>query len=488
MGSSESASGALAPTLPPATVTGAPASVRGDDRLAQALAQLAAAEARSAIDPASGLANLPAFRAQLERLAAASATADAACAVLVVGVERLATVRESLGYAPADAVIERIADRLRAAAPADALLGRAGDDTFALALRLGHAAAAELSHAESRLAALADRLIATIGGPLRVGEDDLRLLACIGIARFPGDAVAPDLLLARAHAAMRFARDHGTRAHEFFTPAIGDRESRRLRLEAELHRAIDRAEFRVHYQPRRVLGSGRIVGVEALLRWDHPERGLLPAADFIDVAQSTGLITPIGETVLRQACRDACHWPDALALSVNLSAREFRGTRLESIIDDALAETGLAPRRFHLEITEASLRGWGPDAIDATDVALVRLTALRERGLQMVLDNFGVTASGPDLLRRCRAEFVKVDARLIRALRSDPDVRVVVRSVADLARHFGATVIAEGIEDAAQAAAARDAGCVQGQGFHLGRPVLASQLDAVLAAGDPAPA
>jgi diguanylate cyclase (GGDEF)-like protein len=465
-------------------ISGVPAHAHGTHRqaptatadaaaeLAHLREQLAAAEAANARDPASGLANRAHFSAQLDKLAADSLAAEASAFVMVIGVDRLTMLRESLGYAVADTVTRRIADRLRDAAPPAALLARAGDNTFALALALPPGKAA----GDCDPAKLADRLITVIDSPIRVGDDDLRLLACVGIARFPEDSMHPDLLLAHAHGAMHFAREHGRRACEFFTPAIGYQSARRLRLEAELHRGLDRGEFCVHYQPRRGLHERRIIGVEALLRWDHPERGLLAAADFLDVAIETGLITPIGESVLRQACRDAVRWPADIALSVNLSAREFRGTRLETIIDDALAQSGLPARRFHLELTEASLRGCGAQGSDETDISLIRLTALRQRGLKIVLDNFGMAVSGPDLLRRCRADYVKIDARLIRALDDDPDVRVVVRSIATLARHFGATVIGEGIEDAAQAAAALHAGCTEGQGYFLGRPVTVGGL------------
>ena len=433
--------------------------------------QLAAAAAQSDRDPASGLANFAHFSRQLEHLTASCRIAGTSAFAMVIGVDRLAMVRESLGYGAADAVIGRVGERLRDALPAEVPVARIGDDTFALALA---APCALLS--ETDPAGLADRLIAVIDSPIRVGRDDLRLLASIGIARYPQDSMYADLLLAHAQAAMHFARDHGTRAHEFFTPAIAAQGARLLRLEAELHRGLDRGEFCVHYQPRRSLHDRRIIGVEALLRWDHPERGLLPAGNFLDVAIQTGLITPIGEAVLHQACRDAMQWPAHIALSVNLSAREFRGARLETIIDDALAQSGLQAQRFHLELTEASLRGTGRAGFDETDVSLIRLTALRERGIRIVLDNFGVAVSGPDLLRRCRADYVKIDARLIRALDDDPDARVVVRSIANLARHFGATVIGEGIEDAAQAAAALHAGCAQGQGYFLGRPMTAARL------------
>ena len=439
-------------------------------------AQLAIAAAHATFDPVTCLPNRAHFSAQLTQLSAACLAAGTSAFVMVIGVDRLTMIRESMGFDIADAVTRRIGDRLRDAAPADARLARIGDNAFALALPMQ----ADAVSAGTDPDQLADRLIAVIDSPIRVGEDDLRLLASIGIARFPADGMHTDLLLAHAHGALHFARDHGTRTHEFFTPTIAAQGGRLLRLEAELHRGLDRGEFRVHYQPRRSLQDRRIVGLEALLRWDHPERGLLAAVDFVDVAVQSGLITPIGESVLHQACHDAMQWPSHIALSVNLSAREFRGTRLETIIDDALCQSGLRAQRFHLELTEASLRGSGSLVNDEIDVSLIRLTALRERGIRIVLDNFGRAVSGPDLLRRCRADYVKIDARLIRALDHDPDARVVVRSVANLARHFGATIIGEGIEDAAQAAAAADAGCTQGQGYFLGRPLTQARLLGIL--------
>ncbi len=457
---------------PKATMPAADADGAAARRLAAENAQLrqslAAAEGDRQRDAGSGLPNAAAFSARLDDLVRDSLASGVPVAILVIGVERLLDLRQLLGFAATEEVVARLADRLRDAIAGSALLARVGDQQFGVAF------AARRAPAEA--GAIAHRLIAAIDGPLRVGPHDLRLLACAGIACLPDDGVRAESLLAHAHAAQRFACENGARPYEFFTPLIGERSLRRLRLEAELRRALDRGEFCVHYQPRRVLPSGRIVGFEALLRWDHPERGCLVAGEFIDVAIDTGLITPIGETVVRRACRDAVEWPDAVALSVNLSTREFRGARLESIIDEALGFSGLAPARFQLELTAASLQGRPED----TDVPLVRLTALRERGVQLVLDNFGAASGGPELLRRCRPRFVKIDAALVRALPADADVLAVVRSVVTLAEHFGATVIAEGIEDGLQAAAAQRAGCAQGQGYFLGRPATATELRSLL--------
>jgi diguanylate cyclase (GGDEF)-like protein len=396
--------------------------------------------------------------------------------VLVVGVDRLSDVRQTLGFTIAEEIAQRIADRLAHAAPRASLVARVGDDTFAVAWSTSRP-----SHDAS---ACADRLIECIESPIRVGVSDLRLIAAVGASLYPEDGTRPEMLLANALAAMRFARAQGMRLFQFYRAAIGQQGAGRLVLEAELRRGLDQGEFFVHYQPRRTLSDKRVVGVEALMRWDHPERGVLPATDFVEAAVETGLITPIGEVVLRQACRDAAQWPDHVHLSVNLSTREFRGARLEGIVDRALADSGLAPNRFLVELTEYSLeRGAGE-----TDIALVRLTALRERGVRIVLDNFGAGAGSLDLLRRCRAEYVKISAGLIRGLGTEADRHAVVSGVATLARHFGAAVIAEGIESEEQLDAALRAGCSQGQGFYLGRPVSADQAGVMLGAVEAAKA
>lgn len=444
-----------------------------ETRIRQLERDLAASERAREVDPASGLPNRNAFARNVDGTCAAIALGDprpgVRAALLILGVDRLAAVREALGFGAADEVARRIGERVRDAAAPECSVARVGDNEFALLLA-GPESSAELS-------ALARRIGAAVELPMRAGEDDLRLMSSIGIACAPQDGTNAETLLARAQAAMRHASRAMRGTHQFFHEDIGRIGARQLHVEAELRGALDRGEFAVHYQPRRRLRGQRIIGVEALLRWNHPERGLLAAGEFIDVANETGLITPIGEVVLRQACKDAAKWPRHVALSVNLSPREFRGARLESIIDAALADSGLSPQRFQLEITEASLVG----ALEETDVALVRLTALRERGVRVVLDNFGTGSCSLDLLRRCRAEFVKIDSRLIQSIPTDRDGTFIVRTMAAMARLFGAAVIAEGIEEMSQLDGAIRAGCTEGQGYFLGRPMTVGELLEVLA-------
>lgn len=422
------------------------------------------AERARNFDLATGLHNREAFVRRVEELVRERLDGHDSATLIVVGIDRLSSVRDSLGFAVADQVAQRVGERLLHAARESIIVARIGDDEFALLTAVS---------ATNDVAALARRVIEMVDGPMRVGEFDLRMMATIGVAQLPEDGLRPEALLGCAQAAMRFARENGTRLYQFYSASIGQSATRRLRLESELRSAIDRDEFMVYYQPRcKLRGGRRIVGVEALLRWNHPERGTVAAGEFIGLAEETGLITPIGESVLRKACVDAARWPQNVGLSLNLSTREFRGSRLESIIDRALHESGLHPSRLLVELTEASLQRES----DRTDVALARLAALRERGVRVILDNFGIGPCNLDLLRRCRAEYVKISAQLIHALGTDSDVFVMVRAIAALSRHFGAAVIAEGIEDSRQVSAALRAGCTEGQGFYLGRPLTAEKM------------
>jgi predicted signal transduction protein with EAL and GGDEF domain len=447
---------------------------------------VADAERARNVDAASGLPNRAAFVQRLEARLAELVRAGQETAVLVIGIDRLSTLRESLGFDTADLVAQRIGERLletvaelvpeprpapaparkRARARAESapltLAARVGDDEFALALGGGGGALDAL--------AVAQRLIEVVDGVMRIGDTDLRLMATVGMAVSPRDGTRAEALLANAQAALRHARERGAHDVVPFRASIGQEAARRLHLEAELRRGLDQQEFTVHYQPRVSLRGRRIVGVEALLRWNHPERGLLAAGDFIDVAVDTGLITPIGESVLRQACRDAAAWPERIGLSVNLSAREFRGARLEEIVDSALEASGLAPGRLCVELAEPSGQA------DDIDIALVRLTALRERGVQLMLDNYGAGAGGLDLLRRCRADYVKISRQLLAGIDADEEVYAVARAIAGLSRQLGATVVAQGIEREAQCEQALRAGCVQGQGYLFGRILTAQTL------------
>jgi EAL domain-containing protein (putative c-di-GMP-specific phosphodiesterase class I) len=264
---------------------------------------------------------------------------------------------------------------------------------------------------------------------------------------------------------MQYAREHGTGLYQFFRPEIADRSARRLRLEAELTAAVERNEFRVLLQPRVRTRDRRVVGAEALLRWQHPERGLLAPDAFLDVAEETGLIVPIGAQVLALACRYAGEWPEAVAVAVNLAPREYRGASVVTQVARALNDAGLAAQRLQVEINEAALLN--QDETAALDV----LARLAESGVRLVLDNFGAGMASLGALRRVAIDAVKLDGEFVRNAALAERDGAIVAALAGLGKRLGLRVIAAGIESEDQFAFVRKAGVAEAQGYLLGRPM-----------------
>jgi len=320
------------------------------------------------------------------------------------------------------------------------------------------------------------KLIELIDTPLRIEAQEVRLSATMGVAVCPADGTDAESLMQRSAHALQFARETSTRFYQFFDPVVAQSETRRLQLQSDLRRALEANEFLVHFQPRINVRTRRVVGVEALLRWLHPRFGLLPAGQFVDLAEDSGLIVPIGESMLAQSCAAAATWPREVGLSVNLSAREFRGSDVSTVVDRILQMSGLSPRRLQIEVTESSL-GRHPAEIEA---ALGRLQRLRECGVSVALDQFGTGACSLTLLRDFRADALNIEGSFIRSLTSDAAAMAIVRSIAALGRHFGAQVVAEGVETDEQLELARKAGCSHAQGYLFGRPMPQQELTAYL--------
>jgi len=431
----------------------------------------ASALAAERYDPASGLPNRRLFEEQLERAVIEHRAAGEPAAVLAIGVEQLIALRVSMGFGAADHAARLIGERLRLAVRGCDLVGRIGDGELAVAL----------THlrASGDAAPVARKLIDLVDAPLRIEGQKVQLSATMGVAALPADGLTAATLVQRALSALQFARDTSMRFYQFFDPAIAQRESRRLQLQSDLRKALDAGEFLVHYQPRVSVRTRRVVGVEALLRWLHPRLGLLPAGQFVDLAEESGLIVPIGEAVLAQACVAAVDWPHEIRLSVNLSARQFRGSDVDTVVDKVLVKSGLSPYRLQIEVTESSL-GRQPAEIEA---AIARLARLRESGVGVALDQFGTGACSLTLLRDCEADSLNIEGGFIRSLADDSAAMAILEAIASLGRHFGAQVVAEGVETEEQFELARSAGCSQAQGYLLARPMSLPELNALLAAG-----
>jgi diguanylate cyclase (GGDEF)-like protein len=444
------------------------------ERLVAELHERAAAQASALaaerFDPASGLPNRRLFEEQLARAAIEHQGAAEPAAVLLVGVEQLVALRGSMGFRAADHAARLIGERLRLAVRGCDLVGRVGDGEFGVVL----------THlrASSDATPVARKLMDLIDAPLRLDGQEVRVSATMGVAVCPADGTDAESLMQRALSALQFARETSTRFYQFFDPVVAQRESRRVQLQSDLRHALQANEFLVHYQPRVSVRTRRVVGVEALVRWLHPRFGLLPAGQFVDLAEESGLIVPIGEAVLAQSCTAAADWPREIGLSVNLSAREFRGSDVNTIVDRILQKTGLSPRRLQVEVTESSL-GRQPSEIEA---AVGRLARLRESGVCVALDQFGTGACSLTLLRDCWADALNIEGGFIRGLAGDSASIAILRAITALGRHFGAQVVAEGVETEEQFELARRAGCSQAQGYLFGRPMPLPELNAYLAA------
>jgi diguanylate cyclase (GGDEF)-like protein len=421
-------------------------------------------------DPVTGLPNRRALEERLAHALAAHAASGEPAALVAVGLSRLPSLRASLGSAAVDRVLRVAADRLRRAVRGSDLIAHVGDGEFALLLT-------HLRDAQDA-ALVARKLFEALDAPVAHEDRDLLLQPAVGVALYPQHADAADLLLARADAALRAAREQGGVLYQFFEPDLTARAMRRLTLEADLRAALERDEFRVVFQPRFDAKTGRISGAEALLRWQHPQRGLLAPAEFLDVAEATGLIVPIGERVLRTACRAAAQWERdaALTLSVNLSLREFRGRSLPALVGQVLAESGLPGRQLQIELAESSLAA---PAAGHDDRAA--LQALRALGVKVALDGFG--SASLTLLRRLPVDCVKIDGEFVRRAPSDKCDAQIVAAVAVIGRRLGLRVVASGVETEQQLALIKKHRCHEVQGYLLGEPVSADKFASWLTPG-----
>ncbi len=420
-------------------------------------------------DPLTGLPNRALL---LDRLALALARArrrPGLVAVLYLDLDRFKMVNDSLGHEAGDRLLVALAGRLLAlVGPTDTVARRGGDEFTLLLADLG---------AEAE--AVAERVLADLRVPFTLGGQEIVVGASIGIALGGVGGADPADLLHAADLALYQAKAAGRGRYAIFSPRLRDRASARLAVEQDLRRALDRGEFTVHYQPKVELATGRLVGLEALARWRHPTRGLLPPAEFIPLAEETGLIVPLGRQVLAEACRQARAWQAAsprdpsVLVCVNLSARQFAHPGLVGDVARALEASGLAPGSLGLEITESA-------AMSAAEATLATLRELKALGVALELDDFGTGYSSLAYLQRFPLDRLKLDRAFVRGLERDAGSTAIVRAVLTLARALGLGVTAEGVETTAQAAALRDLGCDWGQGYLFAPPLPADALHGLL--------
>jgi diguanylate cyclase (GGDEF)-like protein/PAS domain S-box-containing protein len=430
-------------------------------------------------DNLTGLANRALFRDRLDQALARAERSDRSLAVLLVDLDGFKQVNDTLGHDAGDQLLQEVAQRFNSVVRTSDTVARFGGDEFALLLE---------EIADHEAVGLAQRLLERLAAPVAVAGREVVLGASVGIVLHTGTGQSEDLVR-HADVAMYAAKDAGRGRYELFCPEMTKGVGELLGIEQELRVALERGEFSLHYQPEIDLDTGKIVGAEALLRWHSPTRGLVPPARFIPIAEATGLILPLGEFVLRQACAQAAAWrnaglsSDTFVTWVNVSARQLSG--LQRVVHQALEETGLPANALGLEVTETAVVEPGA----AGERARAELKCLHEEGVQIAIDDFGTGFSSLGQLRHFPIDMIKVDYSFVQGATQDPKDAAITANLVNLAHALGLVAVAEGIESERQLSSLRGFGCDLGQGYLFARPMPADQLDDLLArdVGEPEP-
>lgn len=401
-------------------------------------------------DPLTDLPNRSKFHEVLQMILQ---TGDP-IAVLYVDLDGFKTINDTLGHAAGDELLMALARRLKEAVQPDDIIARLGGDEFAVIT---------YRTAVDSVMTLCRQLTATTADPFRVGPAEVSVGMTIGVAMSPDHGTDGETLLRAADLALYDGKDHSRGSVRLFDPVLEERANRRRQIELDLRSAITNQEFELHYQPIANADTRAIVGFEALVRWRHPVRGLVSPLEFIPIAEETGLIVDLGDWVLRQAARDAMTWPEVLRVQVNVSVLQIVRPTFAHRVVTILSESGLSPRRLEMEITESVLM-----ANEKT--VLETLHDLRALGIRIAMDDFGTGYSSLSYLCNFPFDTIKIDRSFVRGLDQTPERIEVIRAITTLARTMGIKTVAEGIETEAQLLALRQAGCVEVQGFFIGRP------------------
>ena len=423
-------------------------------------------------DPLSNLPNRLLFTERVAHALERSKIEELRGAVLLIDLDHFKHINESLGHNVGDLLLKSVGERLQHGLPNGSTLARLGGDEFGLL--------SENCAGATQAAELAQRLLRNLETPFRLDGHELYIGASIGISLFPEDADSVEQILRNADSALFKAKSSGREGYAFYVQELTDYARQRVELASSLRHALDNQELRVYYQPLHDLRDGSQVGMEALVRWQHPQRGLIPPAEFIPIAEDNGMIGVIDAWVLEQACRQMVRWNeegDRLNfVAVNVSSRLFSRGELDQRVAAVLAETGLPPEQLELEVTESAI-------MEDPDAALKLLTSLRALGVRLAIDDFGTGYSSLARLKRLPVDKLKLDQSFVRGLPDDPEDAAITRAVIALGKSLGLKVLAEGIEQPAQADFLRELGCNYGQGYHFGRPqpVPAETLDTTTA-------
>jgi diguanylate cyclase (GGDEF)-like protein/PAS domain S-box-containing protein len=393
-------------------------------------------------------------------------------AVLFIDLDHFKNINDSLGHAAGDELLRSVSKRLMSCGRASDTVSRQGGDEFAILLP-------EITHAQDA-ATCAAKIILALNAPHFIGTRTLHIGASIGISLYPKDGEDAETLIKNADTAMYHAKEHGRGNFQFFEADMNLKAVQRQSIESEMRRALTNQEFLLHYQPKVNLDTGEITGVEALIRWQHPEQGFIAPAEFVPIAEDCGLIVPIGRWVMREACRQARAWQDAglrhLRMAVNVSAVEFREKSFVENVRTVLSDTGLRPQYLVLELTERVL-------MEHAESTALLLEELKTMGVHLAVDDFGTGYSSLSYLRQFPIDVLKIDQSFIKKITSNLDDSTIIAAIIAMGRNLHHIVIAEGIETQEQVAYLQSQHCEEGQGYLLSPPVGATQFGHLLETG-----
>ena len=421
-------------------------------------------------DTLTGLANRTMFTQQTAGALRSSRRLESVGA-LFIDLDDFKTVNDSLGHAVGDQLLQEVSRRLVTSLSSEDLAARLGGDEFAVLV--------VDAPDQAGVVALAERVLAMVAEPYRIQGRDIRVTASIGIAFADDEGVDAEVLLRSADVAMYLAKDRGKNRHAVFEAHMHTSVFERLELKADLVRAIDDGQLRCHYQPIVSLQTGRITGVEALVRWEHPTRGRLTPDAFIPLAEDTGLIVPLGRWVMREACQQLRAWQlrlparSTLSMSINLSVRQLMHEEIIRDVREAVDDAGLDPSTVTLEITETTL-------MHDTEMTRERLAELRKIGVSLAVDDFGTGYSSLQYVQRFPIDIIKIDRSFVTGLGTNPGDGAVVQSMIELSQRLGVHTVAEGIDRPEQVTLLQSLGADLGQGYLFSKPVEASQISALL--------
>jgi len=412
-------------------------------------------------DSLTGLGNRRFFEERLALALAEARRRREPLAVLFLDLDRFKVINDSLGHSVGDELLRQVAERIQESVREGDTVARLGGDEFTLLV--------PGITAEEDAAKIARKICDAIHAPFWIDGRELFVTTSVGVSVYPSDGHDAETLVRNADSAMYRAKEQGRDNYQLYTPAMNAKAVERLSLESRLRQAVANDELELHFQPFIDLKTAEVLGAEALLRWKHPELGMIPPGEFIPIAELSGLIVPIGEWVLKEACRQAQTWPHDIRVAVNFSTVQFQSTGLTNVVFQTLATSGLAPDRLEVEITETLF-------LESSGQILEILHALKAIGVRIALDDFGTGFSSLSYLRRFPFDKIKIDRSFILELLSEKEASAVVKAITDLAAALDMETTAEGVEQAEQVEALRAFGCTNVQGYLFSRPVPAGEV------------